>query len=74
MDSTERTALERELQEHIARVEVLMPALREHEERATATPEPPKDLLDDIQAMKMELRGRMAAIAMGEARLGVDSY
>jgi predicted nucleic acid-binding Zn-ribbon protein len=72
MDETERLALEREVQAHLERVDQLMAHLRTLEEQLEASPEPAKKLKDDIRSLKIEIRGRMAAIAIGEARLGVD--
>jgi len=72
MDEPERLALEREVQTHLARVEKLMEHLRTLEEQLEAAPEPSKQLKDEIRSLKIEIRGRMAAIAIGEARLGVD--
>jgi predicted nucleic acid-binding Zn-ribbon protein len=72
MDEPERLALEREVQTHLARVEKLMEHLRTLEEVLENAAEPSKQLTDDIRSLKIEIRGRMAAIAIGEARLGVD--
>ena len=72
MDEPERLALEREVQTHLARVDALMSHLRTLEEHLEGAPEPTKQLKDDIRSLKIEIRGRMAAIAIGEARLGVD--
>ena len=72
MDEPERLALEREVQTHLARVEQLMAHLRTLEDDLEKVAEPSKQLKDDIRSLKIEIRGRMAAIAIGEARLGVD--
>ena len=74
MDEVERLALEREVREHLAAVEELGAALRELEEAAEQLAEPSKDLKRQISAIRGEIRGRMAAIALGEARLGVDPF
>lgn len=74
MDETERLALEREVQEHLARVEELLAALKELEEGLAQVVDPPKELVAEVRALKIELRGRMAAIAIGEGRLGVDPF
>jgi hypothetical protein len=74
MDENERLALEREVQLHLARVEVVLPLLKELEETLESGVDVPGDIVEQIGALRMELRGRMAAIAMGEARLGVDPF
>ena len=74
MDERERLALEREVQLHLTRVEELLPILKDLEENLQNVIEAPHEFLEQIVAIKMELRGRMAAIAMGEARLGIDTF
>jgi hypothetical protein len=73
MDEPERMALEREVQSHLERVEVLLTRLREIEDKDAAEP-PSKEVASEIKAIRIELRGRMAAISMGESRLGVDPF
>ena len=74
MDERERLTLEREVQGHLARVEELLARKTELEEQVEGQAEPPKDVVQEIKAIKIELRGRMAAIAMGESRLGIDPF
>jgi predicted nucleic acid-binding Zn-ribbon protein len=74
MDEVERVALEHEVQQHLAKVEELLAALRDLEENLQHVLDPPKELRQQISAIKGELRGRMAAIAVGEGRLGVDPF
>ncbi len=73
MDERERLTLEREVQGHLARVEELLSRKAELEQQADGV-EPTKEVASEIKAIKIELRGRMAAIAMGESRLGVDPF
>jgi hypothetical protein len=73
MDEPERIALEREVQSHLARVEELLARLREIEDKDAVEP-PSKEVASEIKAIRIELRGRMAAISMGESRLGVDPF
>ena len=73
MDEPERLALEREVQGHLERVEELLARLREIEDKDNPEP-PPKEIASEIKAIRMELRGRMAAISMGESRLGIDPF
>ena len=72
MHEVERQALEHEIQEHMTRVEELAAILRDLEENLEQVVDPPPQLLSRRAELKLELRGRMAAIAMGEARLGID--
>ncbi|MEO5752961.1 MAG: hypothetical protein ABIQ50_18740 [Usitatibacter sp.] len=74
MDERERMTLEREVQGHLARVEELLSRKTELEERMEGAAEPANDLAQEVKAIKIELRGRMAAIAMGESRLGIDPF
>ena len=74
MDEAERQALEREVQIHLARVEELLAALKQYEEEAAKSDPPPKEIVSEMRALRIELRGRMAAISMGESRLGVDPF
>jgi len=74
MDEVERLSLEREVLEHLTAVERLGATLRQLEESLEQFVEPPKELKNQISATRGEIRGRMAAIAMGEARLGVDPF
>lgn len=74
MDERERLTLEREVQDHLARVEELLTRKAELEAQTEAAAEPAKEIASEIKAIKIELRGRMAAISMGESRLGVDPF
>jgi chromosome segregation ATPase len=74
MDEAERVSLEGEVQQHLARVEELLATLRDLEENIEQVVDPPRELAAQIKALRMELRGRMAAIAIGEARLGVNPF
>ena len=72
MDERERLALENEVQEHLACVEVLATEMKQIEEAIEQEPAAAPRMAARLRELKIELRGRMAAIAMGEARLGVD--
>lgn len=61
-EDTERSRLEREVREHGLRIAQLRSSLRELE----AAPEP---VAKQVAAIRMELRGRTAAFAVGAARL-----
>ena len=73
MDEPERLALEREVQSHLARVEELLARLRESRTR-TPKSRRPRKWRARCKAIRIELRGRMAAISMGESRLGIDPF
>jgi chromosome segregation ATPase len=74
MDEAERITLEREVQEHLKEVEDLGQLLQQLEQQIEGLDDPPKEITRQISAIRGEIRGRMAAIAMGEARLGVDPF
>jgi hypothetical protein len=63
MDDNERQRLEIEVREHGARIAQLKSSLRLIEET------PPANAVKQTAALRMELRGRTAAFAVGAARL-----
>jgi hypothetical protein len=63
MDDNERQRLEIEVREHGARIAQLKSSLRLLEET------PPANAVKQAAALRMELRGRTAAFAVGAARL-----
>jgi len=69
MESAERNALEREVRLHQARVEELMESLRDLEENLQQVLDAPEQLVREVRALKLELGGRQAALAVGAARL-----
>jgi hypothetical protein len=72
MDERERLALEHEVQEHLACVELLAAEVKGIEEAIEQDPGVASRMVARLRELRVELRGRMAAIAMGEARLCVD--
>lgn len=67
MDDPERQRLEFEVREHGARIAQLKTSLRQLEESPPAAA--PTGFAKQIAALRMELRGRTAAFAVGAARL-----
>jgi hypothetical protein len=68
MDDNERTTLEREVKEHGARIAQLKSSLRDLEETVQAGAAP-TNVASKVAQLRMELRGRTAAFAVGAARL-----
>ena len=74
MDEPERQSLEREVREHRDRIAHLKASLRDLEENLRQVVGAPPQLAKQAAQMKMELRGRSAAFAVGAARLQLDEY
>lgn len=69
MTMSERQILEVEVASHEARVAELTAALQDLQENLAQAPEPPAGLLHQAELLRMELKGRNAAVAVGSARL-----
>jgi hypothetical protein len=65
----ERTSLQFEVNYHRARIAQLEDALRAVEEDVARLPEPPPEFLRRAEAIRMELKGRSFAVAVGSSRL-----
>ncbi len=65
----ERHALEFEVNYHRARIAELSEALRDIEENLPHVSEPPPELAQQADAIRMELKRRMFAVAVGSSRL-----
>lgn len=74
MDEVERLALEREIREHSAAVEELSNTLNELEAEIGKQATPSESLQREIDIIRSAIRGRMAAISLAEARLGVNPF
>lgn len=72
MDERQRKTLEREVGDHRARVEELCESLRDMEENLRLVVDAPRELLGRVSGLRLELRGRTAAIALGSACLAAD--
>ena len=66
---SERQVLEVEVARHEARVAEITAALRDLEENLEQASNPPAGLVQQAELLKMELKGRSAAVAVGSARL-----
>ena len=71
IDRSERRSLEREVQEHLHRIEKIQEALRDREENLSQVVDAPEELVREVNTLRMELRGRKAALAVGLSVLGV---
>jgi hypothetical protein len=65
----ERTSLEFEVNYHRARIAELEDALRAVEEDVARLSDPPPESLRRAEAIRMELKGRSFAVAVGSSRL-----
>lgn len=72
MDERQRERLEREVDEHRARVEQLRASLQDMEDNLNQVVDAPPELARSVTALKIEMRGRLAALTLGAACLGVD--
>jgi hypothetical protein len=68
MNESQREMLEREVREHGSRIAQIRTVLRELEQQAS----PPPQIAKQAVLLKMELRGRTAAFAVGSAHLQMD--
>ncbi len=66
---SERATLEVEVSSHRERVEQILAALREIEDSITQAAAPANKLLREADLLRIELRGREAAVQLGSARL-----
>ncbi|HXZ48249.1 MAG TPA: hypothetical protein VEG27_04460 [Usitatibacter sp.] len=71
MEDEERKTLEREVQTHLHRIERIHETLRDSEENLRQIVDAPPELVKEVDTLKMELRGRKAALAVGLSLLGI---
>ena len=71
MDNQERRTLEQEVQGHLRRIEKIQESLRDREENLRQVLDAPEELTREVGMLRMELRGRKAALAVGLAVLGI---
>ncbi len=71
MDDSERKTLEREVQAHLHRIEKIQDALRDREENLRQVLDAPDELVREVGTLRMELRGRKAALAVGLSLLQI---
>jgi hypothetical protein len=73
MNERQRESLEREVQFHRTKVEALSASLADVEENLGQVVDAPPAVRAEAGALKREIRGRMAAIALGSAALEADA-
>ena len=73
MDDQERKTLEHEVQVHMRRIERLHESLRDSEENLRQVVDAPPELVREVETLRMELRGRKAALAVGLSLLGISA-
>jgi peptidoglycan hydrolase CwlO-like protein len=71
IDEKERQALEKEVQAHMRRIEKIQESLHDSEENLRQVVEAPPELTGEVSRLKLELRGRKAALAVGLSLLGI---
>lgn len=69
MDETQRRALEREVEAHRERIAELLVSIRDIEENLAMVVEAPEKIAREAERLRMELKGRRAAFAVGSAHL-----
>lgn len=71
MDEKERKALEKEVQSHMRRIEKIQESLSDSEENLRQVVDAPPELVGEVSRLRLELRGRKAALAVGLSLLGL---
>jgi hypothetical protein len=71
IDEKERQALEKEVQAHMRRIEKIQESLHDSEENLRQVVDAPPELTGEVSRLKLELRGRKAALAVGLSLLGI---
>jgi len=65
MDEGERRTLEKEVQSHLRRIEKIQESLKDREENLRQIVDAPEELVNEVGSLRMELRGRKAALLSG---------
>jgi predicted nucleic acid-binding Zn-ribbon protein len=71
MDKNERRSLQREVEAHMKRIEKIQETLHDSEENLRQVVDAPEELVREVSTLRMELRGRKAALAVGLSVLGI---
>jgi predicted nucleic acid-binding Zn-ribbon protein len=71
MDKKERRSLQREVEAHMKRIEKIQETLHDSEENLRQVVDAPEELVREVSTLRMELRGRKAALAVGLSVLGI---
>lgn len=69
MDDYQRRMLEIEVELHRARIAQLLESLRDMEENMASVTDAPGEILQQADRLRIELKGRRAAFAIGNAHL-----
>ena len=69
MDESQRQKLEREVATHRDRIAVLVSSIRDIEENLAMVVAAPEKIAREAERLRMELKGRRAAFAVGSAHL-----
>ena len=72
IDEKERKALEHEVQAHMRRIEKIQETLHDSEENLRQVVDAPPELTGEVSRLKLELRGRKAALAVGLSLLNIS--
>lgn len=71
MDQKEKRALEREVETHMRRIEKIQETLSDSEENLRQVVDAPPELVGEVSRLRLELRGRKAALAVGLSLLNI---
>ncbi len=71
MDDKERKALEKEVEAHMRRIEKIQESLSDSEENLRQVVDAPPELVGEVSRLRLELRGRKAALAVGLSLLNI---
>ena len=69
MDDKQRQSLEREVEAHRERIAELLVSIRDIEDNISMVVDAPERIAQEAERLRMELKGRRAAFAVGSAHL-----
>jgi cell division protein FtsB len=69
MDDQQRNSLEREIATHRERIAELVASIRDIEDNLSLVVDAPEKIAREAERLRMELKGRRAAFAVGSAHL-----
>ena len=71
MDEKELKGLEKEVEAHMRRIEKIQESLSDSEENLRQVVGAPPELVGEVSRLRVELRGRKAALAVGLSLLNI---
>jgi predicted nucleic acid-binding Zn-ribbon protein len=71
MEDKERKSLEKEVETHMRRIEKIQESLSDSEENLRQVVDAPPELTGEVSRLRLELRGRKAALAVGLSLLNI---